>query len=135
MIIFLIYAIVLAVFWMKNLLSNLDSDSDDKIKRFLQFKYLKLHYYKQYALLYIVSLFYIVVISMISAKFMSPADFKMPDGWLAQINHAVHVMLKYPVWLQILFYIGFILILFTYIYPIVRFLKHKKIQQLIDSIN
>ena len=125
MIIFVIYAIVLAFFWIKTLTSNCASDDDHEISHFLEQKYLKIKRYKQYGLLYIVTLFYLVSVSMISARYM-PKQKQVFESTLSQLNHAWQVMLSFPGWLQLLFFIALMLFVGMFALPLANYVKDKK---------
>ncbi|WP_440617949.1 hypothetical protein [Cysteiniphilum sp. 6C5] len=125
MIVFVIYAVVLAFFWIKTLTSNCASDDDHEISDFLERKYLKIKRYKQYGLLYIVTLFYLVSVSMISARYM-PIEKQVFDSALSQLNHAWQVMLNFPWWLQLLFFIALVLFVGMFVLPLVNYLKDKR---------
>ncbi|MFZ9036273.1 MAG: hypothetical protein ACO2ZM_09205 [Francisellaceae bacterium] len=125
MLIFLIYAIVLAFFWIKTLISVPPFDEDDKIAAFLALKYRKIMRYKQFALLYICELVYLVVISMVSANYMPKAKV-ITKGTLDAFLSSINTLFHFPWWLQLLFYlalIGFIIMLFL---PIIFAFSHRR---------
>jgi membrane protein implicated in regulation of membrane protease activity len=123
-IVFVVYAIALAFLWVRTLLSSTSSEQPEEIERFLQCKYLKIRRYKQYGLLYIVTLFYLVSISMVSARYMPIEQERLP---LADtLARAWQQMLGFPLWLQGLFFIGLLLFLAMLIWPIWHFYSDRK---------
>ncbi|WP_119329165.1 hypothetical protein [Cysteiniphilum halobium] len=125
MIVFAIYAVILAFFWIKTLTSRCASDDDYEINRFLEQKHLKIKRYKQYGLLYIVTLFYLVSVSMISARYM-PTQKQVFESTVSQLNHAWQVMLSFPWWLQVLFFIALVLFVGMFALPLANYVKDKK---------
>ncbi len=125
MIVFVIYAVVLAFFWIKTLISSCASDDDHQISYFLEQKYLKIKRYKQYGLLYIVTLFYLVSVSMVSARYM-PTEKHVFTNTASQLNHAWQVMRSFPWWLQLLFFIALVLFVGMFALPLANYLKDKK---------
>ena len=125
MIIFVVYAVVLAFFWIKTLVSSCASDDDQQISHFLERKYLKIKRYKQYGLLYIVTLFYLVSISMVSAHYM-PKQKQVFDSVADKLSYAWQLMLNFPWWLQLLFFIALVLSIGMIALPVSNFLKDKK---------
>lgn len=125
MIVFVIYAVVLAFLWIKTLTSSCASDDDHEISYFLEQKYLKIKRYKQYGLLYIVTLFYLVSVSMVSARYM-PTEKQVFTSATSQLNHAWQVMLSFPWWLQLLFFIALVLFVGMFALPLANYLKDKK---------
>ncbi|WP_192484223.1 MULTISPECIES: hypothetical protein [Cysteiniphilum] len=125
MIVFVIYAVVLAFLWIKTLTSSCASNDDHQISYFLEQKYLKIKRYKQYGLLYIVTLFYLVSVSMVSARYM-PTEKQVFTSATSQLNNAWQVMLSFPWWLQLLFFIALVLFVGMFALPLANYLKDKK---------
>lgn len=123
MYIFLIYAIVLGFFWIKTLSSTVDGNTDSEIKIALQLKYSKIRHYKQYGLLYIITLFYLVSISMVSANYI-PKNLSGEKG----LTHAISLISSFPFWLQGLFIIALLLFIFMFIWPLINAIKHTKMK-------
>ncbi|WP_119342553.1 hypothetical protein [Facilibium subflavum] len=130
MILFLVYAVILAFFWMKTLLSTIHSDNDAKVSAFLALKYQKIRRYKQYGMLYIIELFYLISISMVSARFIPPNSTQTKPG----LTHAWELMIAFPLWLQLLFFIALIGLLTMLILPAVNAYQHQKQQKQIRMI-
>jgi len=123
MIIFVLYAILLGFFWVKTLISTIESDNDEVVSRFLEIKYLKIYRYKQYGLLYIIVLSYLVSISMVSARYI-PADLVRPEDFNRQMQQAWSLMLAFPEWLQGLFFIALLGLIWMIIFPSINAYKH-----------
>ncbi|WP_116964842.1 hypothetical protein [Fastidiosibacter lacustris] len=124
MVIFAIYAIVLAFFWIKTLISTTSSNNEQEVNNFLTLKHMKIRRYKLYGLLYIITLFYLVSISMISARFM-PEEKKSFSSVGEQLNHAWQIMLNFPWWLQLLFFIALIFFIGMFALPLINCVKNK----------
>lgn len=125
MLIFVFYAILLGFFWVRTLVSTIDSENDEVVARFLEIKYLKIYRYKQYGLLYIIVLSYLVSISMVSARYI-PADLVRPDDFNGQMQQAWSLMIAFPEWLQGLFMLALFGLIWMVIFPSINAYKHYK---------
>lgn len=126
MIIFVIYALVLGFFWVKTLVSTIDTDNDEVVACFLEVKYLKIYRYKQYGLLYIIVLSYLISISMVSARYI-PTDLVRPETFSAQMQQSWALMVGFPEWLQGLFFIGLVGLIWMVAFPSIHAYKHHKL--------
>ena len=124
MILFLVYAIVLGFFWLKILASKISGNTDGQIKLALALKAAKIRAYKQYGLLYMITLFYLVSVSMVSAHYL-PEHVAQKKGF----QQAWQLMLNFPFWLQSLFFIALILLIVMFLLPLKNAIRHFRLQK------